>query len=350
MIRLSICIATFNRADMIGETLDSIVSQLEDGVEVVVLDGASPDNTADVVAAYTARYPAVRYVREPTNSGIDADFDKAVGNARGAHCWLFSDDDTLVPGAIAAVLAELAASDPDLVVVDAEVRDRNLDTVFERRRLKFDGRRTYGAADADRMLTDLGDALSFIGCAIVRRSTWLSRARQPYYGSLFVHVGVLFQHGLDRVIALGQPLVRIRIGNAMWTARGFHIWMFLWPDLIWSFAGFADAAKADVVVRHPWRQPQKLLVWRAYGVYGTQEYDERLRPNITWKDKLWMYPIAILPGAATHALVVALLSARGHARASSVYQLVEGSRFSNRFSRWIAARGGYGTDRPASHG
>ena len=85
MIRLSICIATFKRADMIGETLDSIVSQLEDGVEVVVLDGASPDNTADVVAAYTARYPAVRYVRESTNSGIDADFDKAVGHARGAQ-------------------------------------------------------------------------------------------------------------------------------------------------------------------------------------------------------------------------------------------------------------------------
>lgn len=349
MIRLSICIATFKRADMIAETLDSIVSQLTDEVEVIVLDGASPDRTAEVVASFVARYPAVRYVREDTNSGIDADFDKAVGHARGIHCWLFSDDDTLAPDAIAAVLAELEASDPDLLVVDAEVRDRDLHTVFEPRRLGFEGRRTYAEDDAARMVADLGDALSFIGCAIVRRSLWMDRDRRTYYGSLFVHVGVVFQAPLRRVSALGASLVRIRIGNAMWTARGFQIWMFLWPELIWSFAGFPDAAKAQVVPRRPWRQPQKLLVWRAYGVYGVREYREHLRSRVPAIHGAWMHLIALLPGRATHALVVALLTLRGHGRASSVYQLVEGSRFSNPVSRWIARRGGYGRSRYVSH-
>lgn len=200
------------------------------------------------------------------------------------------------------------------------------------------------------MLSDLGDALSFIGCAIMRRSLWIARDRQNYYGSLFVHVGVAFQAPLRRVSALGIPLIRIRIGNAMWTARGFQIWMFLWPDLIWSFAGFSDATKAQVVPRHPWRQPQKLLVWRAYGVYGTSEYREYLRSRVSRPYGTWMYLIAILPGKATHALVVALLTLRGHARASSVYQLIEGSRFSNRLSRWIAGLGGYGISSHASHG
>lgn len=350
MIRLSICIATFKRAEMIGETLASIVSQLTDSVEVVVLDGASPDRTAEVVAGFARENAAIRYVRMATNSGIDADFDHAVTHACGAHCWLFSDDDALLPGAIAAVLEELAVSDPDLLVVDAEVRDRHLRSLFEPRRLKFEGRRTYAAADADRMFGDVGDALSFIGCAIVRRSLWMSRQREPYFGSLFIHVGVAFQARLDRVVALGRSLVRIRIGNAMWTARGFEIWMFLWPDLIWSLPGFSDAARAEVVPRDPWRQPQKLLVWRAYGVYTADEYRSFLRARASCFEAIWMALIAWLPGRATHAMVVALLTLRGHARASSVYQLVEGSRFSNRFSRWIAGLGGFGRELRVRHG
>ncbi|MHC9419757.1 glycosyltransferase family 2 protein [Sphingomonas citri] len=342
MTRLSICIATFKRANYIAETLESIVPQLSDEVELVVLDGASPDHTAEVVAGFAARSPHVRYIREPINSGIDADFDKVVRHARGTHCWLFSDDDVIVPGAIARVLTELAASDPDLLVVDAEVRDKDLRTLFEPRRFRFSGRRAYGAGDGDALLADLGDALSFIGCVIVRRSLWLERERERYYGTLFIHVGVLLQAPLEHAVALGEPLVRIRIGNAMWTARGFHIWMFLWPELIWSFADFSAAAKARVVPREPWRQPQKLLVWRAYGVYDRGEFEARLAALTTTGESRWMRAIARLPGRCAHVAVVALLTARGHARASSVYQLVEGSRFSSSISRVVAQFGGFG--------
>ena len=49
---LSICIATYNRANFIGETLDSIILQLTEDVEVVIVDGASTDNTREVVESY----------------------------------------------------------------------------------------------------------------------------------------------------------------------------------------------------------------------------------------------------------------------------------------------------------
>ena len=76
--RLTICIATYNRAKFIGETLDSILSQMHLGVELVIVDGASPDNTPEVMAEYTSQYPALRYYRETENSGIDGDYDKAI--------------------------------------------------------------------------------------------------------------------------------------------------------------------------------------------------------------------------------------------------------------------------------
>ena len=37
----------------------------------------------------------LRYFRESVNSGVDRDYDKAVGYASGEYCWLMTDDDLL---------------------------------------------------------------------------------------------------------------------------------------------------------------------------------------------------------------------------------------------------------------
>ena len=61
---LSICISTFNRARYIGETVESIVSQLSDSVELVVLDGASPDDCK--ITAESTGCNVFLEVRKPT--------------------------------------------------------------------------------------------------------------------------------------------------------------------------------------------------------------------------------------------------------------------------------------------
>ena len=71
--KLSICIATFNRSKFISETLDSILAQLDSRVEIIVVDGASPDNTKDVLEEYIYRNPQLKYYCEQVNSGVDAD-------------------------------------------------------------------------------------------------------------------------------------------------------------------------------------------------------------------------------------------------------------------------------------
>src|SRR5579864_441213 len=120
-LQLSLCIATFNRASFIGATLQSILGQCNDAVEVVILDGGSSDDTAGVVRQYAQRYPCVRYFRQEVNRGVDPDFDRAVGEARGRYCWLMTDDDLLRPGAIDTVL-DAIRQDYALIIVNAEVR------------------------------------------------------------------------------------------------------------------------------------------------------------------------------------------------------------------------------------
>lgn len=270
--RLSLCIATFRRATFIGETLRSILDQLRPGVEIVVVDGASPDRTPEAVRDAAAGRQAVRYFREAVNSGVDADYDKAVGYARGAYCWLMTDDDVLAPGAVERVLAAVADG-PDLVIVNAETRTPDLARVIDERLLPAIADREYTARDREALFADTASYLTFIGGVVVRRELWLARERARYFGSLFIHVGVLFQDpALARVRVLADPLVRIRWGNAMWTPRAFEVWMFKWPAIVWALPSLPDALKARVCPREPWRNLRMLGLHRARGSFSAQEY------------------------------------------------------------------------------
>lgn len=334
MITLSLCVSTFNRGAFISKTLDSIVDQLADGIELVIVDGASADDTEAVISRYASCHPRIRYHREPTNSGIDGDYDKAVGYASGDYCWLVTDDDLLAPEAVKRVVEALEDGAVDVLVIDTEVRDASLETVLNSGRLPVTGERRYGPQDGDAFLRDAGVGLSFIGCTIIRRSLWLARERSSYMGSLFVHVGVIFQSPrikLAKVIA--DPLVIIRLGNAMWTSRSFEIWMFKWPALIWSFADYSDAAKRYVIPREPWRDLKRLFAFRANGAYSVVELNRFFsgRKVGAWRVMLWA--VALFPGWLANTLAVAFLLRRGHANEAGGYNLLSCSRYSNPISR-----------------
>jgi glycosyltransferase involved in cell wall biosynthesis len=335
--RLSICLATRNRRAFIGETLDGILAQLVPGVEVIVVDGASTDGTATLLAAYASRHSALRCHLEQTNSGVDGDYDKAVLYASGRHCWLMTDDDVLTPGAVDRVLSCLD-EDPELLVVDSEVRTADLGELLAPRRLRFSGERRYGRGDGDRLLEDLGDALSFIGCVVVKRDVWMARDRARFYGSLFVHVGVLFQAPLDSVRALGEPLIRIRYGNAGWSARAFEIWTFKWPGLVWSFPGFSDGAKARVCSREPWRSWFTLALYRGLGVYDATAWKRHLpsAAGMGYRALAWL--IAVTPGRLANAALALWILVRIPSNVT-LYDLLL-SRHATAVTRWAARRRG----------
>lgn len=331
---LSICIATYKRAAYIAATLDAILGGIPERVEVVILDGASPDDTQQVVEPFTHRSEAVRYIRESINSGVDQDFDKAVLYARGEFCWLMSDDDLLVPGAVARVL-ELLEPGLDLLVVNAQIRSSDLSVELSPRILEMTEDRRYDADSHDRFLAEVGNFLSFIGGVVIRRSRWLERERERYFGTLFIHVGVIFQSPLRSIRVLADPLVLIRYGNAMWSSRGFEIWMFKWPDLIWSFDQYSEAAKARVVSRQPWRQWRRLTMFRAIGAYGYADYRKYFKAN--GRGGPVQYLISVAPAVVANT-VTALYwyFAKPEARAG-LYDLVRSSNASI-LTRFVARR------------
>jgi hypothetical protein len=337
-VALTICIATINRASFIAETLDTIISQLAPDAEIVIVDGASTDDTRAVVERYL-EHPAVRYFVEATNSGVDADYDKAVQYARGRYCWLMTDDDLMLPGAVAEVIAA-TADGIDAIVVNTQVRNRDLRTCLNPRQMAVTTGQDVDTGIDSPALRQAIQQLTFIGSVVVRRDFWLSRERTAYFGSLFIHVGVLFGNPpVSRLRLIARPLVILRYGNAMWTPRSFEIWMFKWPALVWSFDGLPAATRAAVVARQPWRRPGLLLMNRAAGAYSLAEFRRFLPVERTRPGYYLAGMIAALPARLVNFLGVVFFLAFKRDNRVRLHDLL-GSRHANRLGRFVARVGG----------
>ncbi len=312
--RLSICITTRNRRAELAQTLASLLAQMPaQGVEVVVVDGQSDDDTPQTMRALADRDARVRFFRETVNGGIDRDYDKAVMYARGRHCWLMSDDDLFLPGAVARVLSALA-DDPCLVVVDAEVRNAHLTRVVQTSRLGLSADTVFGPTEHEALFLAAADHLSFIGGTVIRRSLWMAREREAYIGSFFIHVGVIFQAPLPgKAVLLAGPLIAIRYGAASWSPRSFEIFGVRWPALLWSFSGLSPAARARVVAREPCQSLRQLLALRSTGAYTLAAYRRWLADASApaWRKAL-QFAIALTPGVLLNppAIVCLLLLSR----------------------------------------
>lgn len=333
--RLSICIATYNRSKFIGETLDSILPQLSSSVELLVVEGASPDDTHEVMSRYVQRYPQIRYFREQENSGIDRDYDKAVGYAGGEYCWLMTDDDLLRPGAVDRVLAELDGG-RDLVIVNAEVRNADFSEVLAVRQLNIAEDRIYDESSSEEFFSKCMNYLSFIGGVVVRRGAWMKRDRAKYYGTLFVHVGVIFQDPpICSVYVISDPLIVIRYGNAMWTARGFEIWSFKWPELVWSFTSFSSSSKHQVCHPAPWKRTKTLLYYRATGAYSADEFKRFIADKTSGIRRLVSQLISCIPAKVAVLVSVLYFSVFNRAAEMMKYDVLR-SRHATTMSRWFA--------------
>lgn len=304
-IKLSFCIPTLNRAALIGETLESIISQATDEVEIVIVDGASTDNTEEVVDSYRKQFSRIRYFRRETNMGVDLDMQESVKLARGKYCWLMSSDDILKPGAIDVVLKEMS-DDYALIVVNSEIRSADLSRLLETKCLKIHENRIYTTAEHERLFVDTASYLSFMGAVVIKKILWDSREKAKYHHSDFIHIGVIFQKPLPATtLVIAEPLISMRYGNATWSSRSFEVSIFQWPRIIWSLENISDYSRSRVCPKEAWRVIKSLVYHRATGSYSLSQYKRHIRPRRGYiYSKLVAMVVAVVPGVIANILTL----------------------------------------------
>ncbi|MDZ4344852.1 MAG: glycosyltransferase [Candidatus Binatia bacterium] len=90
---VSVVIATYNRADLLAETIESVLNQRFQDFELIVVDDGSTDGTREALGAYGAR---LRYFYQE-NRGPSTARNLGVSNARGAWIAIQDSDDLVTP-------------------------------------------------------------------------------------------------------------------------------------------------------------------------------------------------------------------------------------------------------------
>lgn len=155
--------------------LASLLPQLDDGVELVFVDDASPDGSAAIIEGLND--PRVRLVRQPANAGVSVARNRLLDEARGDYLWFIDPDDLVEPGVVPRLKALLAEHNPDLLTCDFRVFDDgpSTESIKPRHRhiASFDGPGGVLMNDVDLRLRGLFVHGQFHPWSkIVRRACW----------------------------------------------------------------------------------------------------------------------------------------------------------------------------------
>lgn len=129
-ILISTIIPSYNRADTVGETIESILAQKVDAdIEIVIGDDCSTDNAREVLLQYREQYPdIIRLIFHEHNMGLGANWATCVKACRGKYiCNCDNDDYWHNPNKLQLQL-EYMESHPDCNILITNHRTHNRTT------------------------------------------------------------------------------------------------------------------------------------------------------------------------------------------------------------------------------
>lgn len=282
--RLSICIPTYNFGEFIGETLESIVCQATEDVEIVIVDGASTDNTGQVIQEFQQKFPRIHYHLREVNMGVDRDLAKAVELAQADYCWLMSSDDVLLPGAVGRILDEIRSAYAVYLCNRIDC-DRDLNPIREKRWLSKGPReRVFDLSSESGLLAyfdearSLGALFSYISTIVFARRRWNTIAYdEGLTGTHYAHVYRLFSalRLAPSLKYLDYPLVWCRGYNDSFAASGYARRMLI--DIV-GYDTLAQKLFDEVAIREAF----KSVLQREYAWYVLAGFRHKVGDSSTW--------------------------------------------------------------------
>jgi O-antigen biosynthesis protein len=95
---VTVVIPTYNRSHLITRAVQSVLAQGFTDFEVLIVDDASTDSTAEVVQGLMSGEPRIQYLVQSENKGASAARNRGLAEARGRYIALLDSDDEWLPG------------------------------------------------------------------------------------------------------------------------------------------------------------------------------------------------------------------------------------------------------------
>jgi len=113
---VSVITPTYNRAHLVGRTIQSILNQTYQDFELIIVDDASTDNTKEIVKSFNDK--RLRYIRMEENSGgFSAPTNRGIEAAKGQYVAFLGDDDEWLPKKLEKQIDKFQSVSPDVGIV-----------------------------------------------------------------------------------------------------------------------------------------------------------------------------------------------------------------------------------------
>jgi glycosyltransferase involved in cell wall biosynthesis len=117
MVKVSVCIPTYNRSNYLKYSVNSVLQQSYQDWELIICDDGSTDDTPEIIASYNN--PRLRYLRHPQNIGRSRNMRSGFEAAVGEYFIKFDDDDAIATEFLAKTVAILDSHpEADFVCTD----------------------------------------------------------------------------------------------------------------------------------------------------------------------------------------------------------------------------------------
>lgn len=203
MIKLSICIPTYNRKQFLKEALNSIVEQITDEIvkkiEIVISDNDSNDGTEEFIKNYIKKTRVkIIYHKNKKNLGADLNYLKSVELANGEYCWIFGSDDLLNEESLKKVYSNLKNKHDvylyNRINCDYDMNKLNkcfwLDEIIEDTLFNFKNK--YEFSFYLKHSKSLGALFSYLSSIIFKKSKWDKvKYDDKFTGTAYSHVYII---------------------------------------------------------------------------------------------------------------------------------------------------------------
>jgi len=205
-IEIEVLVLTYNRAPLIGATLESLLAQVRPASRICVLDNGSTDNTKEVVQSFSKR--GVELVCRPSNDPKIC-WAELQAMARGPWTMLFHDDDLLHPNYLRDVSIALSHTPESTVAVSSMRAHQDPENTAW---AKVSGNH-YVVLTGRQLATNLYAGFPMPFCSAVYRIDVLQRAHLEFetYGKICDRPFVIDAALAGKAVVMLDPYVKYRL-------------------------------------------------------------------------------------------------------------------------------------------
>ncbi|MBO5805173.1 MAG: glycosyltransferase [Bacteroidales bacterium] len=156
---LSIVVPVYKVEAYLNECISSIVDQIDDNVEVILVDDGSPDNCPQICDSWAEKYNNIK-VFHKSNGGLSDARNFGLINASGEYVWCVDSDDKLLPNAVKTVLEVIDKQNVDVCCfpllwvynIDKQYVDLQIDSIVSLTGKQYIKRRYFPLWGAPRFI------------------------------------------------------------------------------------------------------------------------------------------------------------------------------------------------------